>query len=160
MKITNMRLGIASALTGINGTGSWAVDLSGSSQVIHGIYATPPRAGLPAVMIGSWGIERTRGPQLGRYEQEALFPLLCWAPAPTDDAGARMLAIETMVNDIVIALETSARVSGGALQTAGAYDVLIKSIGDVEGLNGDIGGFAVFVVGVLLYSRADKLGGV
>lgn len=156
MKITDLRTAIVSTLSAV----SSGVDLTGADQVLQGLYAVPPRAGLPCVMLGGWTLASEPGPQLGRWQRTVTWRLIGWAPSSNDSPASRSLAIETLADAIVIALETATRTAGGAIAAAGAYDLNVVSVGGIDGMDGEQSGYAVFEVTVEFFMRADKLGGL
>lgn len=157
-RLTDLRNGIVTALQTVNGTGSYVNTLTGQDQVTHGLYAVPPRSGVPCVMLAEWSVGTTEGPQLGRWTRTVTWALVCWAPANGDSPAAKWGAVETLADDITIALEVACRTSGGALNGI-AYDCIVSDVNEVE-VSGDATGYAIFALAVEFKARANKTGGL
>ena len=156
VRLSDLRAGIVTALQAVNGSAPYTSDLSGSDQVKQGLYATPPRAGLPCVMLAEWSVNSEFGPQLGRWTRTTTWTIVGWAPANGDDPATRWAAVETLANDIEIALETATRV--GALK-AYAYDCIVREVNEVE-TGGEATGYATFAMTIDFPTRVNKLGGM
>ena len=106
-------------LQGINGSGSYTYDLSGSDQIVRGRIVEPTR--IPLICIYGARESSTDGPSMGRLQRELTVGVLGFVATTSDDGSGRVNAALDLVGDIRTAIEANRTLydsgAGNALAT-------------------------------------------
>lgn len=106
-------------LQGINGSGSYTYDLSGTDQIIRGRITEPTR--VPLICIYGVRESSTDGPSMGRLQRELTAGIIGFVAASSDDGLGRVNAACDLIGDIRTAVESNRTlydaVAGNALAT-------------------------------------------
>lgn len=125
-KLRQVRDAIASALAGINGSGSYSYDLSPTGRVILGPQIFPD-VSLPCVNVTTNPFRTTPGRQLGWYTLESVTYLVGRVGADSDSSADREGNALDLANDLTLAVMADrtlggvvhdVQVSGGAADGA------------------------------------------
>ncbi len=123
---------VVSALQGIDGTGSYVHDLSGTDRVQIG-RPTPESQRLPGCWVAIASLDSEHGPELGGYLRRLVVEVEARAPATADTTSERTLIAADLLDDVAAALEAD-RSLGGRVN-----DLLLTGIalaGDEAGIPG------------------------
>ena len=106
-------------LQGINGSGDYTYDLSGTDQIVRGRISEPTR--IPLLCIYGARESSTDGPSMGRLQRELTIGIVGFVATTSDDGKGRVNAALDLIGDIRTAIEANRTlydaIAGNALAT-------------------------------------------
>ena len=108
---------LISQIQGVNGSGAYTHDLSGTGRVGRVRVASPP-IGPPYATIVVDEVISSNDVVLGTYRRDCIFTIVGWATAGADTDTAREQGAINMLDDLLRAVESD-RTLGGRV-----YDVI------------------------------------
>lgn len=114
---------IVTNLSGINGTGSYDYDLSGSDQVQIGMTAEPARVPAAYIFPITLNTSQTKGrTPLRRYDRTLKVQIDVYVPATGSAPGNAIKAALNAQDDVMLALELDR-----SLGSTGVHDIEIEA---------------------------------
>ena len=107
---------LVTLLQGINGSGAYTYDLSGTDQIIRGRISEPTR--IPLICIYGVRESSTDGPSMGRLQRELTVGILGFVASTSDNGPGRVNAALDLIGDIRTAIEANRTLYDASAGTA------------------------------------------
>lgn len=142
------------ALQGINGSGGYTCDLSGSDRVKIGRPLKAEGVAPPCAWLAVGQLVSDHGEQLGRYTRTLTVDLEARCPASDSSPEERELIALDLLDDICTALETDRTLGGRVL------DIIIQATTATGAGSTGQTGVPRVLAEVVVYWRANSAAGV